>query len=184
MDGFQDDDGCPDPDNDKDGILDKQDKCPNDPETINGFEDEDGCPDKGPPPKVKVEKTQLVLLEKVSFEPDKPHILPKSHNLLDQLALTLKAHSELKIRIEGYTDSQGHMQHQVTLSQGRADSVMQYLIKKGIAPARMIAVGYGPANPIGDNKTPQGREANQRVEIHIVEEAPAPAPAPAPAEQQ
>lgn len=44
-DGFEDDDGCPDPDNDKDGIPDVDDKCPNDPEDINGFEDEDGCPD-------------------------------------------------------------------------------------------------------------------------------------------
>ena len=44
-DGFQDDDGCPDPDNDKDGIPDAQDKCPNDPETKNGIDDEDGCPE-------------------------------------------------------------------------------------------------------------------------------------------
>lgn len=44
-DGFQDDDGCPEPDNDADGILDRVDLCPNDPETVNGIEDEDGCPD-------------------------------------------------------------------------------------------------------------------------------------------
>ena len=47
-DGFEDEDGCPDPDNDRDGILDVQDKCPNEPETKNGFHDEDGCPDKKP----------------------------------------------------------------------------------------------------------------------------------------
>ena len=47
-DGFEDEDGCPDPDNDKDGIPDAQDKCPNEPETFNGFEDEDGCPDVAP----------------------------------------------------------------------------------------------------------------------------------------
>ncbi len=44
-DGFQDDDGCPDPDNDRDGVLDRVDVCPNEPETMNGIEDEDGCPD-------------------------------------------------------------------------------------------------------------------------------------------
>nr|WP_236673441.1 Ig-like domain-containing protein [Comamonas sp. JC664] len=49
-DGFQDADGCPDPDNDGDGIPDTADKCPNEPETVNGFEDEDGCPDVAPPP--------------------------------------------------------------------------------------------------------------------------------------
>src|SRR5207248_1496487 len=64
-DGFQDDDGCPDPDNDKDGIPDKEDKCPNEPETINGFQDEDGCPDKGPPTKVKIERGQIVILDKI-----------------------------------------------------------------------------------------------------------------------
>jgi outer membrane protein OmpA-like peptidoglycan-associated protein len=45
FDGFQDEDGCPDPDNDGDGILDVNDSCPNDPEDIDGFQDEDGCPD-------------------------------------------------------------------------------------------------------------------------------------------
>jgi hypothetical protein len=47
FDGFEDQDGCPEPDNDHDGILDTMDKCPNQPETRNGFEDEDGCPDNG-----------------------------------------------------------------------------------------------------------------------------------------
>ncbi|WP_426754077.1 adventurous gliding motility protein AgmC [Myxococcus sp. Y35] len=49
-DGFQDEDGCPDPDNDADGIVDTADACPNEPETANGFEDTDGCPDTAPPP--------------------------------------------------------------------------------------------------------------------------------------
>jgi uncharacterized protein (TIGR03382 family) len=50
VDGFEDGDGCADPDNDKDGLKDEQDRCPNEPETKNGFEDEDGCPDELPPP--------------------------------------------------------------------------------------------------------------------------------------
>ncbi|NBC40581.1 OmpA family protein [Corallococcus exiguus] len=50
FDGFQDQDGCADPDNDGDGILDTADQCPNEPETVNGFEDEDGCPDTKPVP--------------------------------------------------------------------------------------------------------------------------------------
>ena len=49
-DGFQDEDGCPDPDNDRDGIPDVKDKCPNEPETMNGFQDDDGCPDVRPKP--------------------------------------------------------------------------------------------------------------------------------------
>jgi outer membrane protein OmpA-like peptidoglycan-associated protein len=174
MDGFKDEDGCPDPDNDQDGIPDKQDKCPNEPETINGYQDEDGCPDKGPPSKVKIEKGQIVILDKIFFATDKATILPKSFNLLDQVALTIKAHAEFKIRIEGYTDAQGKMQHNVKLSQDRADSVMMYLLRKGIDPGRLIAAGYGPANPIADNRTAKGRDQNRRVEFHIIEDAPPP----------
>src|SRR5213075_2360218 len=107
MDNFQDEDGCPDPDNDKDGIPDKDDKCPNEPETINGFQDEDGCPDKGPAPKVKLERGQIVILEKVFFDTNKSKIQPRSFNLLDQVAALIKAHPEFKIRVEGHTDSQG-----------------------------------------------------------------------------
>ncbi len=170
MDGFQDEDGCPDPDNDHDGILDKDDKCPNEPETINGYQDEDGCPDKGPPPKAKVVGSQIVIFEKIYFDTDKATIKPRSFGVLDQVALLIKANPQFKIRIEGYTDSQGSLNHNTTLSQNRADSVLMYLAKKGIAPERLVAAGYGPASPIADNKTSKGREANRRVEFHIVEE--------------
>ncbi len=178
VDGFQDDDGCPDPDNDKDGIPDKVDKCPNEPETINGYQDEDGCPDKGPPPKVRVEKGMIVILDKVFFATDKSVILAKSFNLLDQVAATIKANN-FKIRVEGYTDAKGKMDHNIKLSQDRAESVRQYLIKKGIPEANLIAVGYGPANPVADNKTAKGREVNRRVEFHIMEEPKKAAPPPA-----
>ena len=56
------------------------------------------------------------------------------------------------------------------LSQARAESVRNFLIKKGVDPAHMVSGGYGPTVPIADNKTKAGREANRRVEFHIVEE--------------
>jgi len=174
VDGFEDEDGCPDPDNDKDGIPDKLDKCPNEPENINGFEDEDGCPDKGPPSKVKIEHGMIVILDKVFFATNKAAIKPISFNLLDQVALTIKAHPEFKIRIEGHTDSQGKLDRNTKLSQERANSVLDYMVKRGVAANRLVAVGYGPSTPIADNKTSAGREANRRVEFHIVEEPKAP----------
>jgi outer membrane protein OmpA-like peptidoglycan-associated protein len=172
MDGFQDDDGCPDPDNDKDGVLDKDDKCPNEPETINGYKDEDGCPDSGPPQKVKIDvaKKQIVILDKIFFDTDKATIKPVSFALLDQVAQVLRGHDELKIRIEGHTDAQGNDAHNLKLSQERADSVRTYLIKHGIDDKRLVAAGFGSAVPIANNKTKAGREANRRVEFHIVEE--------------
>jgi outer membrane protein OmpA-like peptidoglycan-associated protein len=172
MDGFEDDDGCPDPDNDHDGIPDKDDKCPNQPETINGYKDEDGCPDEGPPSKVKLERGQIIILEKVFFATDKAKILPRSFNLLNQVALTVKAHPELrKVEVQGHTDAQGSMDHNILLSKERAESVRLYLIKQLIDPARLVAGGYGPTQPIADNKTKAGREANRRVEFHILEDA-------------
>jgi outer membrane protein OmpA-like peptidoglycan-associated protein len=180
IDGFEDTDGCPDPDNDKDGVPDKQDKCPNEPETINGFQDDDGCPDAGPPPKVKLDpaKKQIVILDKIFFDTNKATIKPVSFALLDQVAQVLRGHNELKVEIQGHTDAQGDMELNIKLSKERAESVRTYLIKKGIEPSRMISAGYGPTVPIADNKTKAGREANRRVEFHILEEAQKPAPKP------
>ncbi len=173
MDNFKDDDGCPDPDNDNDGVLDKDDKCPNEPETINGYKDEDGCPDNGAS-KVKVERGQIVILEKIFFDTAKAHIQAKSYNLLDQVAQTIKGHADFRIRIEGHTDAQGKVDANLKLSQDRADAVRSYLISRGISADRLTAGGYGSAQPIADNKTAGGREANRRVEFHIVEAPPKP----------
>ena len=173
MDGYQDSDGCPDPDNDKDGVPDKVDKCPNQPETINGYQDEDGCPDAGPPAKAKIDlqKHQIVIMDKVFFDTNKATIKPVSFPLLDQVAQILRGHTEIKVEIQGHTDSQGDMDHNIQLSKERAESVRTYLIKKNVDPARMISGGYGPTVPIADNRTRAGREANRRVEFHIIEEA-------------
>ena len=169
MDGFEDEDGCPDVDNDKDGIPDAKDKCPNQPETINGFKDEDGCPDKGPPTKVRLDKGRIVVLDKVYFDTARATIKPKSFNLLDQVAALINT-ATWKVKIEGHTDSQGRADKNIKLSEDRAASVKAYLVKRGIAEARLHSAGYGPTQPIADNKTGRGREANRRVEFLIVEE--------------
>jgi len=74
-----------------------------------------------------------------------------------------------KIEVDGYTDSTGSMATNMKLSQARADTVMADIIKDGGIPAdRITAVGKGPENPIGDNKTAAGRELNRRVEILLL----------------
>src|SRR4029077_11431859 len=90
-DGFEDEDGCPDPDNDKDGIPDVIDKRPNEPETFNGFEDEDGCPDKG---SVIIQDNNIIILEKIKFRTDSAEILPESNKILDAVTTTLVHHPE------------------------------------------------------------------------------------------
>jgi large repetitive protein len=160
--------GCPD--TDKDGIADPDDKCPNEPETINGFEDEDGCPDKG---KVLVEVTRekINLKETVYFDTGKDTIQKRSFSLLDQVALVMKAHPEVKkVLVEGHTDDRGDDAFNLDLSKRRAASVARYLIDHGVSADRLASEGYGETKPIAPNLTNKGREQNRRVELRIVEE--------------
>jgi outer membrane protein OmpA-like peptidoglycan-associated protein len=196
-DGWQDEDGCPDPDNDKDGIADGRDKCPNDPEDTDGWQDEDGCPDPdndsdgtpdatdkcpnepgpavegGCPQKfelINVTEERIELKQAVYFKTAKAVILPRSFGLLDEVALALGAHPNMRVRIEGHTDSRGGRSYNLRLSQARADSVRAYLVGKGISSDRMETKGYGPDQPIDNNKTAAGRERNRRVEFMITKQ--------------
>jgi outer membrane protein OmpA-like peptidoglycan-associated protein len=168
-DGWQDEDGCPDPDNDGDGILDTNDKCPNEAEVINGNEDEDGCPDVGKT-KVVITKEKIEILEKVFFDVNQATIQTRSFGLLDQVAAVLKNNAQItKVRIEGHTDSDGSDESNMKLSQARVDSVMNYLVGKGIAKERLLPVGYGETKPTVPNTSKADKEKNRRVEFAIVE---------------
>ena len=81
------------------------------------------------------------------------------------MAGMLADNPEYKLDVIGYTDNVGHVESNLLLSQNRAESVKNYLIKKGIDPARITSEGYGMENPIGDNKTAEGRSKNRRVDF-------------------
>jgi len=164
FDGFQDADGCPDPDNDHDGIPDDDDECPDDPEEPGG--DRDGCPDKA---RVFVRNGKMVIFGKIQFASGSEVILPKSEQLVDEMARALKEHPELKkVEIQGHTDSTGDDFFNLKLGQERADSVKRALVKRGVPPARLVSKGYGESNPIAPNLTRAGRAKNRRVEFVIV----------------
>jgi OOP family OmpA-OmpF porin len=76
------------------------------------------------------------------------------------------------IEVAGHTDASGGAARNRELSRQRAESVRQYLISKSIAKARLQAKGYGPDKPIAGNDTPEGREANRRVEFVIIKQGP------------
>ncbi|NTX51614.1 OmpA family protein [Myxococcus sp. CA039A] len=171
MDGFEDTDGCPDADNDRDGVPDAVDACPLEAEAINGVKDEDGCPDKGKA-SVRLEGSRIVILEKVYFATGKDVILPNSFSLLAQVSSVLKANPQLeRLRVEGHTDDQGSDTSNLDLSQRRANNVREFLLKAGIAPERLEAMGYGETKPVDSNATTRGRENNRRVEFNIVKTA-------------
>ena len=170
IDAFQDQDGCPDIDNDMDGILDVADGCPMEPEDFDNDQDEDGCPEDNDQVFV-VECSEVELGDHVYFGNDSADIQRRSHPLLDNLASTLQSHSEiLRIRVDGHTDSNGTEEHNLDLSQRRAEAVMAYLIGQGVDASRLSAQGFGESRAIADNATAEGRQNNRRVEMSILEQ--------------
>lgn len=169
-DGFEDEDGCPEPDNDSDGIPDAKDRCPFEAETINGVKDDDGCPDKGAG-KVSIQGHEVVIDGVVLFTPGSARLTGSSLPLLKQVASTLKAAKSLTVEIQGHTDDVGSAAKNIRLSKQRAEAIKKVLIKAGVAPNRLLANGYGPTRPRASNKTAQGREQNRRVEFQILGES-------------
>lgn len=104
----------------------------------------------------------------VSFPVNEYSLLPSFNDVLDSVAMVLKEYSKTAIQVSGYTDSTGSFEYNQSLSEKRADSVMSYLLAQGVARNRLHASGYGPRNPIADNSSSQGRAANRRVEIQIM----------------
>jgi OOP family OmpA-OmpF porin len=134
-DGFQDEDGCPDPDNDGDGVLDAADKCPNEPEDKDGFQDEDGCPDPdndgdgvldatdkcptepetkngfqdedGCPDEIPAKLKQFTgIIQGINFKLNDATLQPTSNAALDKAVAVLKEFGDLKLEIQGHTDDQ------------------------------------------------------------------------------
>ena len=197
-DGFQDDDGCPDPDNDGDGILDKADKCPNEAEDKDGFEDEDGCPDRdndkdgivdgadrcpnepetkndyqdqdGCPDVVPAALAEILAgpVEGLEFETGKATLKKTAHGVLDKVFLVMEAYKDARLEIGVHTEDKGDADKQLTLSQERADVIKQYLVAKGTAEDRLKAVGYGAAKPIAEGKDAKSHAKNRRVELKLV----------------
>jgi len=104
----------------------------------------------------------------IQFDTNKADIKPKYHEELKKLGDFLKEFPNAKGTIEGHTDSVGTKAANMKLSQRRAESVRNYLIKNfDIAPNRISAKGYGPTKPIADNKTAAGRQKNRRIEANF-----------------
>jgi outer membrane protein OmpA-like peptidoglycan-associated protein len=128
------------------------------------------APPPPPPAKVEVKDDTIDLKEKVEFATGKAELVGNSTSLLDEVVKVMTDHPEItKIRIEGHTDNTSTKSFNQRLSDERAAAVRAYLISKGIKADRMVSKGFGQDKPIADNTTDEGRAANRRVEIHILE---------------
>jgi flagellar motor protein MotB len=117
-------------------------------------------------PAVVGEKMQL---SNVFYEIDSWQLKKESLTELDNLVTLLSENKNLIMEIAGYTDSTGSVQYNMALSEKRALSVVNYLIKKGISSDRLKYKGYGNTSPLGDNVTIEGRKLNRRTEAKIIE---------------
>src|SRR5690606_36082747 len=101
-----------------------------------------------------------VQLYNIYFETDSFRILPQSESELQNVVAFLKNNTKLKIEIQGHTDSSGNAENNKLLSENRAKSVVDYLVKNGITKNRLSFRGYGDKVPIASNETPEGRMLN------------------------
>ncbi|WP_245678136.1 OmpA family protein [Chondromyces crocatus] len=154
--------GCP-PDSDGDGIVDALDACPAERGEATQDPQTNGCPRA-----VRVESSQIVILQQVNFATGKADILQESFDVLEQVARALGEHPEIaRVAVDGHTDAQGAEKPNLDLSRRRALSVVTWLIEHGVDARRLEARGFGPRRPIADNATAGGRAKNRRVEFQI-----------------
>jgi outer membrane protein OmpA-like peptidoglycan-associated protein len=171
-DGFEDDDGCPDPDNDKDRILDKYDKCPNEPETYNGIDDDDGCPDRG---RVVVTDTAIEIFDHIYFEARSDNLKPVSFPIIDAVAATLQGNPSITlVEVQGHAAA--NEPDAFAIATQRAAAVRAYLIKKGVAASRLQIQSYGSTQPMDQRANDAAHAKNRRVGFLILKRASEDAP--------
>ncbi len=151
--------GCPWPDTDGDGVLDKDDKCPD----VAGTVANNGCPEVTE----EVQKTLNEYAKTILFDTGKATIKAQSSEVLADIIGILNEYPTSKFTVEGHTDSVGSDKLNQGLSEKRALSVKEYLVKNGVDEFRLSALGYGESKPIDSNKTRAGRANNRRVEINL-----------------
>jgi outer membrane protein OmpA-like peptidoglycan-associated protein len=152
--------GCPAPDTDGDGVNDDDDKCP----LVKGVKENFGCP----PIKPELVTRMKHASDRVFFVRARATIEAVSFGELDHVVEILQDDTTLRLRIEGYTDSEGPDAREIKLSLRRAESVARYLAMQGISPSRLDIQGLGKTKPIAPNDSPEGMARNRRVEMVLM----------------
>lgn len=176
--------GCPDTDGD--GVPDSEDECPTE-KGLKAFKgcpdmDGDGVPDKddkcidkagpvengGCPLVSEVVTKKLNFAAKaIQFQTGKDVLTPASFAQLDEVVQIMNEYKEYVLNIDGHTDNVGKADKNQLLSQARANAVLNYFTKKGIAAERLVATGFGNTKPLADNTTAANKAKNRRVELNM-----------------
>lgn len=123
------------------------------------------------PPTPEECETELAKAQetgKITFEPGLTTIEDSATETMDRIAEILNRCGEIRLEIQGHTDSQGRESMNLQLSQARAQSVLNELRARRVLTATYAAVGYGESQPIADNETDEDREDNRRIEFHVI----------------
>lgn len=123
------------------------------------------------PDECEAEIATILASSKISFEPGSATIDASALGTMDDIAAVLRQCGDLRLEIQGHTDSQGREEMNLNLSQARAQSVLNELRARRVLTATYSAKGYGEADPIADNDSEEGREANRRIEFKLIRPA-------------
>ena len=148
------------PDRDGDGIPDTIDRCPD----VHGEMESWGCPHYD---RIVVRPDKLELKEKLYFAWDQAKLEDASFPVLDDVVRALNDNKSFNVQIEGNADSSGAAEHNQTLSENRAQAVLDYLVAHGVAKERLGSRGLSSSKPLDTNATAAGRENNRRVEFVV-----------------
>jgi outer membrane protein OmpA-like peptidoglycan-associated protein len=109
-----------------------------------------------------------IVLQNIFFSVDSYDLLPESYRDLEEVIALIRQNPGIVMEVSGYTDSTGSDDHNLVLSQKRAESVMNYLAGHGVNAGQLKAVGYGRQNPVAPNDTEAGRSLNRRTELKVI----------------
>jgi outer membrane protein OmpA-like peptidoglycan-associated protein len=164
--------GCPLPDRDGDTIVDPLDRCPDQPGAPNANPERNGCPGL-----VRIQNGMIQIMAPVYFATNRDVILPRSYPVLEAVVEAIRATPSLRrVSVEGHTDDVGNDARNLSLSQRRAWSVVEFVHEHGVEANRLRAQGFGetrPLRPIANLRGRALRDAraeNRRVEFRIVNE--------------
>ncbi|WP_236638186.1 OmpA family protein [Mangrovicoccus ximenensis] len=123
----------------------------------------------GPSPKACVAAVNGILLDdRIDFDPGSVELGEGGRETVDRIAEVLRGCPDVPMEIGGHTDSQGRDEMNQLLSQARADAVLSALSARRVLTSQLTARGYGETQPIADNGTEAGREANRRIAFRLV----------------
>ena len=124
------------------------------------------------PQECEADIAEIVAASKINFEPGSATIDESTLSTMDTIAEVLQDCGGLRLEVQGHTDSQGREEMNLSLSQARAESVLNELRARRVLTSTFVAKGYGETQPIAENDTEAGREANRRIEFRLITPTP------------